>query len=204
MTAVPAIAPIVEGDGDRKAVPELLRRISNEVYGVGVSIHPPWRLPRSQMTDTSQLKRAMLVTRERLLTSPGGILLIADADDDCPIELASRIHRAADGLPLEITVAVREFEAWFLSSVGALRGHRAIRNDACYSGDPEERRDAKGELGAQMTEKYRETIHQVAFASIMDIDSAMGVRSFQHLVGCVGRLIGSSPPPPLGRRATGS
>jgi hypothetical protein len=119
----------------------------------------------------------------------GGVLVLADADDDCPVTLAEQLREAAKPTAIEVAIAVREFEAWFLGGIGGLRSHGSVRDDATYQGNPEEPRGAKGALGGLMTEPYRETLHQPAFAARMDIAQAQQVRSFKHLVQCVGRLV---------------
>lgn len=70
-----------------------------------------------------------------------------------------------------------------------------MRDDASFQGDPEAPRAAKGVLGSLMTEPYRETLHQAAFASMLNPGLAMSVRSFRHLVSCIGRLLGDSQEP---------
>src|SRR5690606_13946877 len=128
--------------------------------------------------------------------SRGGVLVIADADDDCAVELAQQLHEAAAPTAIEVAIAVREFEAWFLGAIESLRAHRAVRDKATFDGDAERLGGAKGHLARLMTESYRETLHQPAFAKLMDLASARRLRSFEHLVGCVGRLLGPSTPRP--------
>jgi len=123
----------------------------------------------------------------------GGILVVADADDDCPIELADRLRELAGQQmsKLTVAVAVREFESWFLASIRSLAGHGAVRPDADYPKDPDIRRDAKGALSSLMATTYRATLHQPAFAELMDLGAAMRSRSFSHLVSSVGYLLGA-------------
>ncbi len=93
--------------------------------------------------------------------------------------------------PVEVAVAVREFESWFLGSIESLRRHDSVRDDASYDGDPERPRGAKELLSSQMVHPYRETLHQPAFAALIDLRQAQRVPSFAHLVRCVGRLVGT-------------
>lgn len=115
--------------------------------------------------------------------------MVADADDDCAVTLADKFREAAVPISVEVAVAVREFEAWFLGAVESLRHHRSVRGDASYPGDPKSRRGAKEVLSDLMVEPYRETLHQPAFAALVDVRQAQRVRSFAHVVGCVGRLL---------------
>jgi Domain of unknown function (DUF4276) len=123
--------------------------------------------------------------------SQGGVLIVADADDDCPVELADRLRTLVgrQQSKLTVAVAVREFESWFLAAVRSLVGHSAVHPDADYPKDPDMRRDAKGALSKLMTTTYRETLHQPAFAELMDLGAAMRSRSFSHLVSSVGYLL---------------
>ncbi|MFS8497184.1 MAG: DUF4276 family protein [Micromonosporaceae bacterium] len=183
---------MVEGHGDVKAVPILVSRIASELYSVHyVEVPPPYRVRRNRLL--SELPKAVMIQATRS-ESRGGVLVIADADDDCAVELAQQLREAAAPTPIEVAIAVREFEAWFLGAVESLRAHRAVRDKATFDGDPERLGGAKGHLAALMTESYRETLHQPAFAALMDLASARRVRSFEHLVGCVGRLLGPSSP----------
>ena len=56
----------------------------------------------------------------------GGILVLLDADDDCPAELApTLLNRARSARPdcrVSVVLANREFEAWFLASAQSLAG----------------------------------------------------------------------------------
>lgn len=182
------IASIVEGHGDALAVPILIRRIAAEIYDLyDVQIKPPHRVPRATMKG-EQLRKAIQLQGDRVADT-GGVIVITDADDDCPVDLAGQVISCAQHVHVEVAIAVREFEAWFLSAVESLRPHRAVRDDGSYQGDPEAPRDAKGHLQHLMTEPYRETRHQPAFASLMDLASARRARSFDRLVTCVGRLL---------------
>lgn len=189
MRSPPTIAAVVEGHGEVQAVPILLRRVASEIFGVHyVVLPPPFRVKRQLMTRKAGLANAVAVQAARV-GEHGGVLIMADADDDCAVTLADEVRRVAAPTPVEVAVAVREFEAWFLGAVESLRGHRSVRGDAGFGGDPEEPRGAKGVLAAVMTEPYRETLHQPAFAASMDLHAAQRLRSFVHLVSCVGRII---------------
>lgn len=189
MSEVVTIASIVEGFGEVQALPVLIRRIAGEIFGAyGVVAPQPHRVKRQQMPSGDVLSRATRVQSARV-TGRGGLLIVADADDDCAVHLAALLKEKAKPVEVAVTVAVPEFEAWFLAAVESLRSHRAVRDDASYARMPEAKRDAKGALSAQMVEQYRETLHQVAFAALIDLQLARRARSFEHLVGCIGRLV---------------
>ena len=56
--------------------------------------------------------------------SHGGILVLLDADDDCPAELASRLLRRArqsrPDRPIRVVLAKAEYESWFLAAAASL------------------------------------------------------------------------------------
>jgi Domain of unknown function (DUF4276) len=186
VTAV-QVGLVVEGYGDVKAAPLLVRRIAQEIFGrYDVEVARPFRLARGRMTSQHLAGAARVVAA----TSPS-VLVLLDADDDCARDLASEVRRAADPVAVDVAVAVREFEAWFLSALPSLQGHRAVVDASEFAGDCEAVRDAKGALRERMSENYRETLHQPALVAAMDLQQARQSRSFEHLVSCVGRSIGS-------------
>jgi hypothetical protein len=145
-------------------------------------------VPRNRMVKGDFLQRAVAMQSMRI-TERGGVLIVADADDDCPVELARSLAEYAGG-EVVVAVANREFEAWFLAAIQSLRNYRTVKDDAVYLEDPEAKRAAKEELTRLMHEPYNEPLHQPAFASLMDIEEASRrSRSFRHFVTAVGRLI---------------
>jgi hypothetical protein len=124
------------------------------------------------------------------------ILVLFDADDDCPKELAPILEQwareAAGGKPCAVVMAHREYEAWFLASIEALRGTAAILPDATSHPDPEAPRDAKGELDLRMPRgaSYSPTVDQASLTALLDLESAYRrCRSFRKLVSAFGELV---------------
>jgi hypothetical protein len=190
-----SLLPVVEGDGEVAAVPILLRRICQEVYGrFDVTIRHPWRLPRSKMVIPSEIARVYQVLAQGA-SGTGAVIVILDQDDDADVpDLAQRVRGPmGDMAPIQVVVARREFEAWFLGGAVSLRAHRSVYDDASFVGDPQAPRDAKGRMMTIMHERYRETLHQPAFSQILSIELARRrCSSFEHLVGAVGHLIADS------------
>jgi len=187
------LAPIVEGHGEVNAVGVLVRRIALERHGVHVDVAQPWRLDSGKMRHSDELARAIRVHGTRV-RDRGGVLVIRDGDDDdvaCPVELRGQLTPSEIGVvPVEIVIAWREFEAWFLASVEALRPHASVRSDAESHPHPESMRDAKGEMTRRMLETYRPTRHQASFAALIDLDSAAdNSRSFRRLLSSVEALL---------------
>jgi len=187
----PVVASIVEGHGEVEAVPELLRRIARERFGREIDCLKPHRVPRANIPRPGELGRALRLQVARA-GGRGGVVVILDADDDDPARLRRDLQAIADDVApgaAVVVVAVREFEAWFLAAVESLRSHRSVRDDATYPGDPESRRDAKGELQRLMTEPYGAVRHQVAFCAYLDLEeAARRSPSFASLIEAVGRF----------------
>lgn len=188
------IASVVEGHGEVSALPVLLRRIA-QLHGSYVEVLPPHRVPRSKV-GKGEVGRAVFLQcaklRERGAENCLIVILMDADDDDAPALEAALLSEVRDNLSCDViaVVAVREYEAWFLSSITALRAHSSVRDNASYDGDPEVPRNAKGVLEGLMNESYQETLHQAGFSSMLDIDACSAAcATFDRLRSeVVGRL----------------
>jgi hypothetical protein len=187
------IQPIVEGQGDEAAVPLLLRRLRDEAQAWGLEVGRPHRRRRTQLVKRDSLQSTVRVAALR--EDCAAILILVDADDDCPKELAPTLEEwareAAGGRPCAVMMANREYEAWILASIEALRGKSAILHDATSHPDPEGPRDAKGELEQRMrsSASYSPTVDQAVLTAHLDLESAhRRCRSFRKLVSAFGAL----------------
>ena len=171
------VACIVEGHGEVQALPLLLRRIAAEVDpGVHLVVPPPYRVNRSGLLRPGTLEGVARIQGDRV-TAAGGVLLLIDADDDCPAELGpellARIMKAQPDLRAAMVLANREFEAWFLASAPSLAGHRELPEVLESPQDPEAIRAAKEWLGARRAGRpYKETSDQAAFTAVFDMKAA--------------------------------
>lgn len=183
------VACIVEGHGEVSSLPILLRRIgqwrSPSRY---VEVAPPIRVHRDRFLNKAEEFERHLRLAANKCGDDGWILVLLDADDECPIELASRIsNRAEDVLPhrsCSVVLANREYEAWFIGAASSLHGKRGLSvSHADSLVDPETPRDAKGWLRMRMRPNaYGETTDQPAFSALMDLDLAQRrCRSFRKL-----------------------
>lgn len=189
------IVSIVEGHGEVDAVPILLRRIVQRVSPtVALDAPRPIRVKRSGLLRDGELERAIALAARRTGEN-GSILLLLDADDDCPAELGLRLlARAAAARSdrhIRTVLANKEFEAWFLAAASSLAGYGGIDESIARPSDPEAVRDAKGWLSARMPRgrPYRETLHQAAFTAVFDLDAARSASSFDKLWRDVESLI---------------
>ncbi len=190
---MPCIVPIVEGDGDMKAVPLLLRMILQHHQWFDWSVAPP-----KKARGLSALKRKLgsfirYAEKERDCSA---ILILLDLDDGCPrdeaCDLADRVRQLRSTTPIAVAFAHREYEAWFLASLATIAGSYGLSPDLVYDGDVEGRRGVKEWLTRQMPrgQGYKETIHQVKFTSRIDLDHAScRSRSFRRLCHAVEQLV---------------
>lgn len=181
------IQPVVEGDGEERAFPELLRRLRDESGVFDLVFNRPIRRRRWEFVTESSLRK---IVRLAALQECQGILVLFDSDKDCPRELAAEVqawaHSEARGIPCEVVIAHCEYEAWFLASLESLRGRSGIRADAVSPPDPESIRGAKEKLNAYMA-SYLPVHDQAALSAVFDLSSAYrACRSFRRLVNAFG------------------
>jgi hypothetical protein len=182
------VASIVEGDGEVRALPVLLRRLAQ------------WRGPADYVDVLTPIR----VYKDRFLNRPeefsrhlqlaaakcgdtGWILILFDADDDCPAEKGATVLAQAQTIVphrrIAVVLANREYEAWFIAAAESLngcRGFQSLANDA--SVDPEGPRNAKGWVRDRMPGSYGETTDQPAFSQKLDLAVAHErSRSFRKL-----------------------
>lgn len=182
------IATIVEGHGEVEALPILLRRIAQHLApGTGLDLPRPIRIPRNRVVREGELERAVALAARRA-GADGRILLLLDANGDCPARLAPRLLdravAARSDRRIRVVLAKMEYEAWFLAAAASLAGRAGLGEDATPPEDPEAVRGAKAWLSARMPpgRPYRETIHQASFSTAMDLDRARSAPSFDKLV----------------------
>jgi Domain of unknown function (DUF4276) len=181
-------AVVVEGDGEVAALPVLLRRlVAWRTPGEVVSVLPPIRVARDRfLSRDGELQRYTRLAAQK--SGPDGwVLVLLDADDDCPAELGpsilARCRAAVADRRISVVLANREYEAWFIAAAQSLDGHRGLRIDPGEAADAETPRDAKGWIRRRMPGRsYGETTDQPAFSAAMDLQQAFdGSRSFRKL-----------------------
>jgi hypothetical protein len=163
------IVPIVEGHGENDAVGIILRKMLEEHPNISTS--KPVRQHRGKIVKPGELEKAIRLAM-RTRKHADGILILLDADEDCPGKLGPALldrARAAYGhIPISVVIAKREFENWFMGSLEAFRGQWGIPHDAEIPEDPEDI-DSKGRISKLMGVKYIETLHQAKFAAKLDL-----------------------------------
>jgi len=171
------IACVVEGHGEVFSVPILLRRIARDVRPeLLLDIPNPLRQPKQRLLKQGELERAVELASRKARPN-GAVLVVLDADDQCPKELApallGRVQTAAPHVPSAVVIANREYEAWLIAAAESLCGHRGFKPDLTAPTDPESIRGAKEWLGRWRTPpRYAETVDQPALTAIFDIQLA--------------------------------
>jgi hypothetical protein len=176
------VAFVTEGHGDVESVPLLVRRIGAALEIPIVPTTPkPVRIPRSKLLKPGELERAVQFAALRA-GNCGAVMVLIDADDDCPAtlgpELLARVAGVALGVPAAVVTAKHEFENWFIAAAESLRGQRGLRDDLVSLDDPEGIRGAKEWLSRHMAESYSPSVDQAALAASMDLDAARAADSF--------------------------
>ena len=169
-----AILPIVEGQSEVESVPILLRRICDQMQAFNIQIARPYRVKRNKVVKAGELERAIKQgIRDR--SNIGAIMLLLDAEDDCPAALSPELSercRQTTNLPVAVVLAKIEMEGWFLGGKESLRGVCGIKQDAVAPPNPESIRGAKERLSKNMEHgrRYLEVDDQPALALRVNFD----------------------------------
>ncbi|MBM4274282.1 MAG: DUF4276 family protein [Deltaproteobacteria bacterium] len=192
-----AILPIVEGQSEVESVPILLRRIRDQMHAFDIQIVRPFRVKRNKVVFPGELERAIgQGVRDR--GNIGGILVLFDADDDCPARLGPELLercRQTTHLPVAVVLAKIELEGWFLGGKESLRGVCGIKQDAVAPQNPESIRGAKERLSQNMDHgrRYLQVDDQPVLADKVDFDLTKGrcpsfdkfLREVQNLINYI-------------------
>lgn len=185
-----AVASIVEGDGEVAALPVLLRRLGQWRATSGhVDVSTPIRVYKDRFLNRSEEFSRHLKLAAAKCGEAGWILILFDADDDCPAQKGAMVLAQAQAIiphrRIAVVLANREYEAWFIAAAESLNGCRGFQshaNDAQV--DPEIPRNSKGWVRERMPAGagYGETTDQPAFSARFDLDMAhQRSRSFRKL-----------------------
>jgi hypothetical protein len=174
------IPTIVEGHGEVRALPVIIRRLlSLLVPQLICKIPEPIRVPKGSLLNRpDERSRALNLAAIKGTAAPAWfILIVLDSDGECPAEsaplLLSQCREARGDCRLALTFAHREFEAWFIAAAESLRGYRGLPKDLVRPSDPESIQDAKGWIKELRAERaYSPTVDQAAFASNFSLDEA--------------------------------
>lgn len=181
------VAPIVEGHGEETAVPILLRRLNEAMEpSRWLTINEPIRVKAQAFFKMGDdFRRFVSLAAGKAAQEQGGVLILMDCEDDCPATLGPKLLAAAKGVrgdvPYLVVLARREFETWFIAAAPSLQGVCGLSGDLTTPDYFEDIRDAKGWLGRQMPNGYKETEHQQRLAARFDLTQARRADSFDRL-----------------------
>ena len=168
-----SIVPVVEGPGDKEAFPLLLRRILGERlqrYDLRVAT-PKDAHGKSQLDK----KLESFLKYSAIESDCGGILVLRDADDDCPLSLAKTLSEQCLNFsvqkPVAVVCAKAEYESWFLASIDTVRGNAGIPDTAFLNVNAEEIANPKQWLTDRMPsgQAYKPTTHQASLSSHINL-----------------------------------
>ena len=184
--SVSEVATIVEGHGDLEAVSILIRKVA-ESLDASRTVKMPIELRSSKgrMRNEQAFLKSLEIVR-RYVGSGGSVLVIMDADKDCPKEINEQLtqwaKKAHADLSVAVVVAKREMEAWFIA------GSAHWNKDE--HGDAESVRDPKNWVAKNIVKgHYAETVDQARMAANLDIEKAREARSFGKFARDVTRLL---------------
>jgi hypothetical protein len=193
-----AIQLVVEGDGDLRAAPVLLRRILEAFQVDNVAIPSPHKrgdLPKVK----AEFGRFVRVAQKE----EAPILWLLDFDCrscECVKEenknLKERATVEIGAWPLEICFMVKEYETLFLADEQMTRRYFEIPPAIAWPMNPEQIRDAKGTLSKLLPkgQSYKPTLHQDKLSARINLamDDA-DCPSLGHLKRAVARLVEALP-----------
>ncbi len=187
------IATIVEGHGEVESVPILLRKLVP-----GVNVPRPIRVAKSALVRRAGEFERVLGLAAANAAPEGSILVLLDADTDCPATLGPELlQRARDlrpDLSIGLVLAQCEFEAWFIAAAESLRDRQRLRADVEFPASPESIRDAKRWIRENAPRnRYAETVDQPALTALFDVEMARtNSGSFDKFCREVERLVAAS------------
>ena len=189
---------IVEGDGDRLALPVLVRKIL-EVH----ALHHIQLTPPQISGDIRKVFKRLGDFMAYGLKNACPILWVLDCDDKmddvvgCPVRHVTNLRAAIEdqGIhqpqPVEFAFFTKEFESLFLAEQRAIKDYYHLPGTLQIDAGAALRRDAKGEISKLLGKErgYKETIDQAKLAARLDLPTCRAVsRDFRHLEDAILRL----------------
>lgn len=192
-----SIVSIVEGHGEVRTLPILLRRMAeaSEIYDL--DIPEPIRVQKDRFLRRDEEFQRKVALAKAKAGQEGMILILLDADDDCPVTLAARVRGRATnqlgGRQVAVVIANREYECWLVAGAASLASRRGLAVGLMPPENPDGIRDGKGWLSQRMPgSRYHEVLDQPALTAAVDIEAAVnGSRSMRKLAKVVNEFLNS-------------
>jgi Domain of unknown function (DUF4276) len=180
----------VEGAGDVKAVPRLIREVLhfNGLFDINPAPRPKSNVEVRKLMRTGELERYV---GYGIRDDGDSVLLVLDCDDFCPIKVCkdfiARIIAMSPQKKVGISLFKSEFESLFVHCIDEIVARFSeygwSSNRTPLGGDIESIRDAKGTLSRMMRSEraYKETRDQEKFITALDfLKLRQRSRSFRH------------------------
>lgn len=172
------MVPIVEGHGEWACVRILLQRVWSELLGGDfLEVLQPIRGSRGKLLQKDELERRVKLAALKLRASelPGFLLVLLDADEDLPCELApTLLKRAQDAhadLDVVCVLANPEYETWFVAAAESLEDFLDLEDGETLSEDPEKDGLKKAWIESRFRGlRYSETVDQPRMTAAMDLE----------------------------------
>jgi len=189
------IIPIVEGYGEERAVPCLIRRWlryrrwDRYFYVPDSAINAKGCGKLKARYDKMRHLGIEHYVEAALRNDPQAVIVVLDADKECfnrrptdrlgPSLLARARNAAPDDLPMAVVVANREYEAWFLANFQSIKAGGGFPAQAQYplTDDPESHSGYKGLMADLLGCWYEETFHQLILTSQIGFGPGACLRS---------------------------
>jgi len=194
------IFPIVEGEGEIEAVPKLIVKILHHLGRYDfVSVAGRNARGCDNLKKREFLERLIRAAEE--LDGVAAVLIVVDADDNCPKVLAAELSQTVREIGVRVAVAVvvanREYEAWFLASLATIAGQNltggsVLPADCKFVGDVEAKSGVKEWITAQLPKgfSYKPRTDQGVLTQKIDVELAVqNSRSFRRLVHAIELLV---------------
>lgn len=189
------IVPLVEGNGEVRAAPALMRNVAQALGVYDTDFLMGWRTPRSLIVREGEIERqTIMALRQR---DAHAVLVLLDADDDLGCDLGprllERVRRAIPStVPAACVVAEREFETWIVGSSDRMAGKAGFPANVVLPPNWAQTRDAKGLLRQLRGGSYIASTDQERLATHIDVGVLRSRSpSFDKFVRELMRLLGA-------------
>ncbi len=186
------IAPIVEGQTEEKCVARLLYRVWQELLSqpTRLQVLKPFRGRRDALVHPNGVVLGQMVHKQFLklhaktkkeVDATSLLLILLDAEDDCPAELAPKLLRIAIDVckdaQIACVLAKKMFENWIVAGCKTLAGKHRLPDDLQPPKNPEDYKGAAW-LEAQIKRqdkkrKYRKPIDAEVFVQSMNVTTCL-------------------------------
>jgi hypothetical protein len=177
------VVPIVEGHGEQEAIRTLLHRLWYEMLGgVYLDVLRPIRHPKGSLVHRPEFLENSVNLAVSKLANPGltaergFVLILVDADKDCPADLGPRLlkrsRQARADHDIACGVAKTQFETWFVAGAGSLETFVNLENTTIPD-DPEQIGASERWISSRFRgPRYSKTVDQPRMCAALDLTLA--------------------------------